>query len=74
MISSWKIIRNLLAIAGAIMIFSAISTSDYYVVELGQAEPTSVWKNLIIGVMMMLPVVLSAVCELYKEGKQNDNR
>lgn len=74
MISSWKIIRNLLAIAGAIMIFSAISTSDYYVVELGQAEPTSVWKNLIIGVVMTLPVVLSAVCELYKEGKQDDNR
>lgn len=69
--SLWKIARNLSAIAGAIMIFGAISTSDYYVIELGQAQPAFVSRNLIVGALLVLPLVLNIIYNAYKEGKRN---
>ena len=71
--NAWKIIRNLLAIAGTVTILGAVSTSDYYVMELGQAEPVMVWKSLIIGALMILPAAIDIFYDIYKEGKTNAN-
>jgi hypothetical protein len=70
--SLWKIARNISAIAGAIMIFGAISTSDYYVIELEQAQPAFVSRNLIIGALLMLPWVLNLIYNAYKENNKNE--
>lgn len=72
MISLWKIIRNLLAIAGAVSIYGAISTSDYYVIELGQVEPAYIQTQIVIGVVLLIPFVLHVVYDFYKEGKRDD--
>lgn len=56
--SAWKIIRSLFAIAGAIMILVSASTSDYYVIELGQSEPVYVWWCMIIGAVMFAPMFI----------------
>lgn len=53
----WKIVRTLMAIVGIILIFGAVGTSDYYVLELGQAEPPSVWSTILVGVLMTLPLL-----------------
>lgn len=71
--NAWKIIRNLLAIAGAVTILGGASTSDYYVMELGQAEPAMVWQSMIIGALMLLPAVIEIFYNIYKEGKTNEN-
>ena len=68
--NAWKMIRNLLAVAGGVTILGAASTSDYYVMELGQAEPVMVWQSIIIGVLMLLPAVIDII---KKEGKTNEN-
>lgn len=56
--SLWKIVRTLMAIIGCILIFGAVGTSDYYVMELKQPEPSSVWTTIIIGVLMTLPLLV----------------
>lgn len=71
MISIWKIIRNLLAIIGALAIYGAVSTSDYYIIELGTVEPAYVKTQLIVGVILVLPMLLHVFYELYKEGKND---
>lgn len=71
MMSIWKIIRNLLAILGAIFLLGAIGASDYHVVELGQAEPSSVTTNIIIGVALLLPLLAHILYEMYKEGRDD---
>lgn len=72
MISIWKIIRNLLAIVGAVCILGSVSTSDYYVIELGQVEPAYIKSQLIVGFLMVLPLLIHVFYLLYKEGKQDD--
>lgn len=64
-----KIIRCLLAIIGALLVYGAIGTSDYYA-EIGQPEPLCVAKYIIIGGMMMLPMFLNALYNSYKENEQ----
>lgn len=68
MISIWKIIRNLTAIAGFILLLCTVGTSDYYVLELGQAEPTWITRNLIIGVILLLPALFIVILETIAEG------
>lgn len=72
MMSLWKIIRNLSAIAGLIMLMGAVGTSDYYVVELEQAAPSYCNRNIIIGIALMLPMVIHLFYEMYKEGKEGN--
>ena len=72
--SAWLIIRNLLAIVGAIIICGAVGTSDYYVIELIQPVPMYVYKYMVIGAIMMLPLALNIIYNAYKESKQNDNK
>jgi hypothetical protein len=71
MMSLRKIIRNLLAIAGLIMLMGAIGTSDYYVIELEQVAPSYCNRNIVIGIALMLPMVIHLFYEMYKEGKKN---
>ena len=71
MISLWKIIRNLLAILGALYLLGAVGASDYHVIELGQAEPSFVGRNLVIGIVLMLPLLASVLYEMYKEGRDD---
>ena len=52
-----------MAIVGGLLMFGAAGTSDYYVLELGQREPSSVWTTLVIGLLMMVPFVLHAIYE-----------
>lgn len=70
MMSLWKIIRNLSAIAGLIMLMGAVGTSDYYVVELEQIAPSYCNRNIIIGIALMLPMVIHLFYEMYKEGSK----
>lgn len=52
-----RYITNVLGAIGFVLAFLAISTSDYYVIELGQPEPQYVMRLLFVGVAMMLPTV-----------------
>lgn len=72
MISMWKIIRNLLAICGAVSIFGAVSTSDFYVIELGRTEPSYIGTQLIVGCILVIPFVLHVLYDIYKEGTEDD--
>ena len=71
MMSLWKIIRNLSAIAGLIMLIGAIGTSDYYVIELEQVAPSYCNRNIIIGIVLLIPMVIHLFYEMYKEGKES---
>lgn len=59
----WKIIRNTMAVIGGFLVYGGISTSDYYTLELGQAEPTYVWIIMFIGILLMIPTVIHFICE-----------
>ena len=72
MISLWKIIRTMSAIIGAVHLIFAVQTSDYYVMELGLAEPAYVKTHIIVGLLMLLPLLIHVLYDLYKEGKKND--
>ena len=68
--SLWKIVRTLMAIIGVILIFGAVGTSDYYVLELGQVEPSSVWTAIFIGVLMVSPIWVELIYKYRKGEKQ----
>lgn len=58
---SWKVVRTLMCIVGCVLIFGAVGTSDYYLLELNQAEPKSVWLTMITGFMLLMPTLISLV-------------
>lgn len=62
-----RIIRNLSALVGFLLLLCTVSTSDYYVVELGQPEPSWIMRNLVIGFLLILPLVFHVVAETYAE-------
>lgn len=70
MLSLWKIIRNLLGISGLCLMFLSVSTSDYYVLELGCAEPAYVWRCMVAGALMILPLLGHSLYQLWLEGKE----
>ena len=57
----WRCIRNVAAIIGVILMYCAVSTSDYYVMELHTTEPKFVYITGIIGVILMVPAVIHLV-------------
>lgn len=69
----WKIVRPLMAVAGGVLIFGAVGTFDYYVLELEQAEPASVWTTITIGCALMLPALLHMIWGELK-GRMTDGR
>lgn len=71
--SLWKIVRTLMTVIGGILVFGAVGTSDYYVLELGQPEPSSVWTTIVIGIVMMLPFFTHMVYQIIKENQDANN-
>lgn len=69
MLSLWKILRNLLAISGLGLMFLSVNTSDYYVLELGCAEPAYVGRCMVAGVLMVLPLLGHSIYQMWLEGK-----
>jgi hypothetical protein len=51
-------VANILIVVGFILCFMGMSTSDFYVIELGQTEPASVWVMVGIGVVMLIPKLI----------------
>lgn len=72
MISLWKIIRNLSAIAGLILLLGSVGESDKYTLALHQAAPSYCDKNLIIGIALLLPMIIHLLVEMYKEGREDN--
>lgn len=66
----WKIVRTIMAIVGGFLVYGGVSTSDYYVIELGQAEPPSVWTTIFIGLILMIPTLVHGIREELKEKRQ----
>ena len=54
-------IRKVMAFIGAFLIFGAVSTSDYYLIELVQDYPAYIWKMMLIGIALILPATLNAI-------------
>ena len=50
-----------MAFAGCFLIYAAVSTGDYYVFELGQAEPDYIWKVVNIGVALVIPALVHGI-------------
>ena len=65
--SLWKIVRTSMALIGCLLILGAVGTSDYYLLELGQPEPSSVIPTVIIGALMALPTVFNLIHQSVKE-------
>ncbi len=55
---AWRYIRNTAAVIGAIMIYGAIGTDDFYTTELLTEAPQSVETGLIIGFALLIPTIL----------------
>lgn len=71
MISLWKIIRNLSAIAGLILLMGTAGTQDKYA-ALHQVAPSYCDRNLIIGIVLLLPMIIHLLVEMYKEGREDN--
>lgn len=70
--SLWKIVRTLMAIVGGLLIFGGIGTSDYYLLELEQPEPTSVMPTIIFGMLLIVPQVIHLYLGHRKEKNDAD--
>ena len=62
----WKILRTLMAVSGAILIYLAASTSDYYMIELEQAEPNYIGTMVLWGVMLIVPAFIHGCRQVMK--------
>lgn len=67
----WRIFKGLSAVIGFILVFGAVGTSDYYLLELGQPEPEGIWETATLGVVLMLPLIASMIYKAVKEGDDN---
>ena len=63
----FKTISNALAVIGVLLILGGIGTSDYYTMELGQTEPSSVWTTLMWGFILIVPTLIHSIYTYYKE-------
>lgn len=65
-----KIFTTIMAVVGFILIWGGFSTSDYYVIELRQAEPTYVWRTVAIGVLLILPSVIRVIISSWRDSNE----
>lgn len=59
----WAGVRGCLAVIGLLCWIAGASTSDYYVVELGQTEPSNVHRLLVVGAVLMIPMFVHIIKE-----------
>ena len=64
--------KRISAIIGTLLMFSAISTSDFYSMEVIQETPTYVWYMLGIGFAMVIVPLMQAVWAEFKGDKYDD--
>ena len=56
-----KYIRSTLSVIGAVLIYCGVSTSDYYVLELGQTEPARCGWMIAIGLLLFIPAIVRGI-------------
>lgn len=61
MYKAWAAIRGMAAAVGFILLFLGAQTSDYYVIELGKAEPAGTWETMILGVLLLMPMLIHSI-------------
>ena len=59
----WAGVRTCLALIGIMCWIAGASTSDYYVMEVGQSEPDTVHRLFIVGAVLMIPMVVHIIKE-----------
>ena len=68
-----KTLSNIMAVIGGLMVYGAIGTSDFYVLQLHQREPDHVWFMVAVGVLMMAPLTYRLISESRKENRENED-
>ena len=58
-----KAIRNIFGVCGFVLLFLAVSSSDYYVTVLHTTEPRSVIIAAVLGSMMLIPALIGLFLE-----------
>lgn len=58
-----KTLRAIFGVCGFVLLYLAVSTSDYYVLELHTTEPRSVIIAAVLGGIMLLPALVSLIWE-----------
>ena len=69
MMNFWQTFRILLAVSGIVVLSIMASSSDYYVLQLGQHEPSCIRSGMIIGLLMLAPMFVHALYEMYIDNK-----
>ena len=64
----WSVLRTTMATIGIFLVGLGITTSDYYVIESEQSEPSYVWKMIVIGIILLLPVAVHAIQHNHNKG------
>lgn len=64
----WNVLRTTMATIGLFLIGLGITTSDYYVIESEQSEPPCVWKMIVIGIILLLPVAVHGLQHNHNKG------
>lgn len=57
---TYRLFRNLTALAGFLLIFGAAGTDEYYT-DLGQMPPESVDSMVVLGLILLIPTALRLI-------------
>lgn len=57
----FELISKVMAFIGVCLMLGAVSTSDYYLVELVQDFPDYIWKMMLTGFVLILPATIRAI-------------
>lgn len=66
----WKFLKTAMAVVGSLMVLGGAGTSDYYLMELGQPEPSGVWTKMLIGLVLIAPAFISGCIQSMKGDEQ----
>ena len=66
----WEMMRAALCAIGFFLIYGGVGTSDYYSIELGQSEPSSVWLTIGIGIVLTLPALFHLIFSKSRGGSR----
>ena len=63
---SWNCVRRIATALSFLLLFGAISTSDYYVIELGQTEPAYVGGMFCVALLLMIPQIIHIITFIFR--------